>query len=555
MRDQTSSPQTWNTVAAPPAGRLFRLIRAVMLAIGLIGAMIVSIASPASAVTCNPSTPRPTNTFPGTVVAAANFEAGDLSGFKVFTLGNGTVQVSDALAHSGTCAAFLHATTANNSIANMQAALGAGTTEAYADGWFNITKQGVAGNNVPYFRFFSGTERVIDLFRDNGNGNAVLRVTAPDGTFRYTTLAPNVQLSTWHHVAMHVVANGTRTGVQVWFDEQSVYAQNSVRIGASALSAVQLGAEHDTQMGDIYADDVIIKGRSGAPAPIPGPGGGTNTPGPGGGNGNVPPAAAADIQAAAAANRGLGNSVSPITCGQAGGGCHQDYERGVIAWSAATRAHASLGGIRVAWAAASSENGRLGYPTTNEICGLRNGGCYQMFQGGAIVWSPATGSRLSMGGIRVAWITAGLENGRLGYPTSNEICGLRGGGCQQTFQGGAIVWHPATGPRLSMGGIRVTWVAAGSENGRLGYPTTNEVCGLRSGGCYQMFQGGAIVWSPATGARLSTGGIRVAWGSAGLENGRFGYPTSNEYQVGGEVVQDFQGGRIIWSPSTGIRFA
>jgi hypothetical protein len=528
-----------------------------MLAIGLIGAMIVSIASPASAVTCNPSIPAPTNTFPGAVVAATNFESGDLSGFKVFTLGNGTVQVSDALAHSGTCAAFLHATTANNSIANMQAALGAGTTEAYADGWFNITKQGVAGNNVPYFRFFSGTERVIDLFRDNGNGNAMLRVTAPDGTFRYTTLAPNVRLNTWHHVAMHVVANGTRTGVQVWFDEQSVYAQNSVRISAKALSAVQLGAEHDTQMGDIYADDVIIKGRSGTPAPIPGPSGGTNTPGPGGGNGSVPPAAAADIQRVAAANRRLGATTSPVTCGIVDGGCYRNYQNGAVIWSPVAGARVSPAGpIRDAWAAQGFESGPLRYPTSDQVGGLKNGGSYQNFQGGAIIWSPASGARISIGSIRGAWAASGFESGPLGYPTSNEVCGLRNGGCYQNYQGGAIIWSPASGARISIGSIRGAWAASGFESGPLGYPTSNEVCGLRNGGCYQNYQRGAIMWSPATGAHITTGAIRGAWASTGFEGGRFGYPASDEYPAGGgTVAQDYQGGRILWSPVTGISFA
>ena len=37
--------------------------------------------------------------------------------------------------------------------------------EAYADGWFNITKEGVAGNNVPYFRFFFSGIRYADVFR------------------------------------------------------------------------------------------------------------------------------------------------------------------------------------------------------------------------------------------------------------------------------------------------------------------------------------------------------------------------------------------------------
>ncbi len=554
MRQESLSVRATKHRAPGPALRWSRQIRAVTAAVGLMGAMLVGITPAAVAVTCDPSVAKPTNTFPGTAVAAANFESGTLTGFKVFTLGDGTVQVSSAFSHSGACSAFLHATTANNSIANMQAVLPAGTTEAYADGWFNIAKEGVAGNNVPYFRFFNGTDRVIDLFRDNGRGAVVLRTTSPTGAFSYTTLVTSTSLGAWDHVAMHVVANGTTSGVQVWFNERSVHANPTVSLGASALSAVQLGAEHDTQMGDIYADDVIVKARSGTPGPIPGPGGGPNTPDPGNPGTGVPAAARADIQRVAAANPDLGQALSPITCAQAGG-CRQEYETGLIVWSSATSAHINAGGIRVAWTAAGAETGRLGYPTTDVVCGLRSGGCYQMYQGGAIIWSPATGSWLSVGAIRAAWGAAGFENGRLGYPLNNEVCGLRSGGCVQAYQGGTIVWSVATGPHAIFGGIRSVWAGSGSQNGRLGYPSSNEICGLRSGGCYQMFQGGAVIWSPATGAVMSVGGIRAAWASTGFENGRYGYPTTNEYASGGDVVQNYQGGRIIWSPSTGIRFA
>ena len=209
------------------------------------------------------------------------------------------------------------------------------------------------------------------------------------------------------------------------------------------MTAVQLGAEHDTQMGDTYADDVIIKARSGKPGPIPGPDGGPNNPGPGTGGG-VPAAASTDIQRVAAANPNLGTALSQITCGLAGGGCRQEYQSGLISWSSATNAHVSVGGIRVAWAAAGGEGGRLGYPATDVVCGLRSGGCYQMYQGGAIIWSPTTGSQLSMGAIRVAWAATGFENGRLGYPTSNEVCGLRSGRCLPDVPGRRITWSAAT---------------------------------------------------------------------------------------------------------------
>lgn len=58
----------------------------------------------------------------------------------------------------------------------------------------------------------------------------------------------------------------------------------------------------------------------------------------------------------------------------------------------------------------------------------------------------------------------------------------------------------------------------------LGYPTSDVGWPLNNGGKYQLFQGGAIVWSPATGAHESTGPIRAAWQSTGFENGRLGYP-------------------------------
>jgi hypothetical protein len=40
------------------------------------------------------------------------------------------------------------------------------------------------------------------------------------------------------------------------------------------------------------------------------------------------------------------------------------------------------------------------------------------------------------------------------------------------------------------GAIGSTWPASvGGGNGRLGYPVTNEICGLANGGCYQGLQG------------------------------------------------------------------
>jgi peptidoglycan/xylan/chitin deacetylase (PgdA/CDA1 family) len=215
--------------------------------------------------------------------------------------------------------------------------------------------------------------------------------------------------------------------------------------------------------------------------------------------------------------------------------------------------HVTKGAIGAAWAAQGSANGPLGSPTTDEIPGLRNGGAYQAFQGGKIHWSPASGAHITNGAISAAWAAQGWENGSLGYPISNEITGLRNGGAYQAYQGGQIHWSAATGARITKGAIDAVWASQGWENGFLGYPTTDEIGGLKGGGAYQSFQGGQAHWSAATGAHVTKGAIAAAWASQGWENGRLGYPTSNEYAApGGVVAQNYQGGLVTWSPGRGI---
>ncbi len=80
---------------------------------------------------------------------------------------------------------------------------------------------------------------------------------------------------------------------------------------------------------------------------------------------------------------------------------------------------------------------------------------------------------------------------------------------------------------------------------------SDEIGGLINGGVYQSYQGGAIIWSPASGAHYSVGAIRQAWAATGFETGRLGYPTSGEYLSGAGVAQNYEGGRINWTASGG----
>ncbi|MGO4493672.1 hypothetical protein AB4Y86_16475, partial [Arthrobacter sp. 2YAF22_2] len=261
--------------------------------------------------------------------------------------------------------------------------------------------------------------------------------------------------------------------------------------------------------------------------------------------------AAAAIAAKAAAVQAVGLASGSIVCGLVSGGCYQLFTNGAILWSAATGAHTSMGDIRALWAAYGYERGYFGYPTSDTVGGLVGGGYYQTFQNGAMISSSTTGAHVSYGAVRDKWGQYGFQNGILGYPTTDQIGGLINGGAYQMFQNGAILWAPATGPHISMGVIRNAWAAQGYERGALAYPTSDIVSGLVNAGTYQNFQGGAIIWSAATGAQISRGGIRVAWASQGYENGRLGYPTSNEYVVGNVTYQDYVGGRISWTAASG----
>ncbi|WP_436054987.1 GH25 family lysozyme [Pseudarthrobacter oxydans] len=254
----------------------------------------------------------------------------------------------------------------------------------------------------------------------------------------------------------------------------------------------------------------------------------------------------------------LGNPWGPIACGLVNNGCYQIFQGGSIQWSPATGAHSVRdGAIRGTYQRSGSENGPLGYPVFGpEICGLKGGGCYQMFQGGAVIWNSVTGAQISLAGpIRDRYASMGFENGPLGYPTSSQVCGLASGGCSQSFQGGDILWSSGSGAyAVTAGAIRANYGSLGAQGGQPGYPVSNEVCGLKNGGCYQFFQGGSMIWSSTTGAHFSPfGSIRGVWASQNFENGWLGYPFTNEYcSSSGECRQDFQGGSLIWTPKTGV---
>ncbi len=256
-------------------------------------------------------------------------------------------------------------------------------------------------------------------------------------------------------------------------------------------------------------------------------------------------------------NGSLGYPTSFPVCNLPDAGCLQSFENGSVAYSASTPVQTvSAGAMRDGWNMYGSVTGPLGYPSSPKYCGLTNNGCFQMFAKGALMHSPSSGAHPSLNGpIRDLWQREGFENGRLGYPVSSVLCGLRNSGCFQNYVGGSVMWSPATGAHtLPFGPIRDAWVGSGFENGSVGYPTSAQICGLRNGGCFQNFEKGTVMWSPQTGAQsLTSSAIHARWAQSGFESGSLGYPTSGSVcglrDAG--CFQNFEKGTIMWSTTSG----
>lgn len=95
------------------------------------------------------------------------------------------------------------------------------------------------------------------------------------------------------------------------------------------------------------------------------------------------------------------------------------------------------------------------------------------------------------------------------------------------------------------GAILQKYNEAGATESPLGMPTANEEA-APDGGRFSTFDGGAIYWSPQTGAHIVWGGIREAWENEGGPGGQLGYPTSDEQTVPGGWQQEFQHGTVSY---------
>ena len=157
-------------------------------------------------------------------------------------------------------------------------------------------------------------------------------------------------------------------------------------------------------------------------------------------------------------------------------------------------------------------------------------------------------------GLLTRWRALGGADGVLGRALTDES-DTRNGGRYNFFEHGSIFWTSATGAQAVFGGMRDGWARTGAEWGFLGFPTSGEVGTAGRPGAVQLFQGGSLYWSAATGANPVGGVMMGAWARQGYEGGRLGFPRTGEFDSPDGRKQEFQGGNIVWTPQRGAVIA
>ncbi len=155
------------------------------------------------------------------------------------------------------------------------------------------------------------------------------------------------------------------------------------------------------------------------------------------------------------------------------------------------------------------------------------------------------------GSIGAKYDSLGGHGGPLGPPVRAEE-NASSGGRFQLFRNGIVIWHPDAAHAI-YGDILSKFWATDAER-RWGFPTMDEADassapdGTR--GRYQFFERGLFLWSERTGTHPVHGEIYKAFHDAGHEKA-LGYPLTDEMDEAGGKAQKFQKATIHWSPAKG----
>jgi hypothetical protein len=142
----------------------------------------------------------------------------------------------------------------------------------------------------------------------------------------------------------------------------------------------------------------------------------------------------------------------------------------------------------------------------------------------------------------------------LGMPLSDEQPALNGGRVVH-YQGGAIYYSPQTGAHAVIGLIVQKYMTMQST---LGLPTSDELSAV-NGGRVSHFQHGSIYWSQSTKARAVYGAVAAELARTTQDRDGtpvqqvLGLPTGDRMLTSRGYAQHFQGGSIYVDPILGAR--
>jgi len=112
------------------------------------------------------------------------FDGGTIEDWTDSSGGDGTVTVTDLAAHDGEFG--IEAQTPTSSDQASLTKTFTGTQKARVSAWWRVTVEGSSGSNVPFARFFKGTQRLADVYRQNDAGGAIwLRIVKAAGGSNY----------------------------------------------------------------------------------------------------------------------------------------------------------------------------------------------------------------------------------------------------------------------------------------------------------------------------------------------------------------------------------
>ena len=248
-----------------------RQIRAIILLL-LSSILALPVGASASAERSSPAAGRAPSIPADTELYSDEFAT--LSGWTVTAGGQGTVAIAGTGGQDGGPAARITVPNyTSGSIAYLKRPLATPVNGLSAVGYFKVTtggcdaSAGYSAGNVPFFRFFDPNgRRVVGLYRINGSCSKTAKLYVQHSGNFYRT-GKNMGFNNWYKLELRasVTAPGSSL-VQVYYNDALAYESKIADNGIQPFASVNIGNEHQNQVGDFYADKVRL-GSFGAAAP------------------------------------------------------------------------------------------------------------------------------------------------------------------------------------------------------------------------------------------------------------------------------------------------